>query len=231
MASEKQFEANRNNAQKSTGPGDTSVTRYNATRYGFRGSRVVLSNESMDEYNQMYATLHAVFRPRGTYENALVKRIADRLWELERAGFMKAQVIEHSWYRDTQENELRILEGYETSIERSLYRTRRELLQLQRERGQLYRPPDDAKGLFAPEKYEGPKVEYLNSQGEEALDNLVTLAKREMLRNEDKYGRKGLKRTVNRMADVALATEVPIEDDAKGGNPGAPNAPRPPDGS
>jgi hypothetical protein len=50
--SEAQLAAWRANAEKSTGPGDISNSRFNNLRHGMRASTRVLPGESQEEYDQ-----------------------------------------------------------------------------------------------------------------------------------------------------------------------------------
>ena len=65
MATLKQFEANRRNAQKSTGPktpeGKSAVSM-NALRHGLRARSVVLPGEDRAEFNQ----LATIWNPNGS---------------------------------------------------------------------------------------------------------------------------------------------------------------------
>ena len=62
LISEKQQEANRQNAQQSTGPktpeGKAAV-RLNALTYGLRARNLILPNEDSEEYKQLWADLEA----------------------------------------------------------------------------------------------------------------------------------------------------------------------------
>jgi hypothetical protein len=228
MASKKQVAANQQNAQKSTGPKNTENTRYNRCYHGLRGSRVVLSHESMDEYTAMAATYYAYFQPEGTVEHDLVKRIADRQWELARLTALKSRVAESATYRDTRDDELFKLERHESSIERSLIRIRRELTQLQILRGKFaetapavaqgkpYRnkkafcgfpPQPKVVMLYENEHYMGPHHQDLYTQGEVAVDNLMARAVRELRRQSPSYGREGLQAAIRDMADRHLSSE------------------------
>jgi hypothetical protein len=131
MATDEQVKANQQNATHSTGPRNTEVTRYNATRHGFRGRRVVIDGESEAEYNALIDSLYESFLPADTYETYLVRRIGDRMWELERARHMKVNALNEAQYRDAMQAELQTLEYYEGRIERSMLRIRRELFAVQ----------------------------------------------------------------------------------------------------
>ncbi len=208
MATEKQIAANRRNAQKSTGPINTSNTRFNATSHGLRGSRVVIDGEDMDEYTAMTHTLHTGLNPVGTYEHNLVKQLADCLWEIERVQVLKANTLNHTEYRDCMQDELLKWERYHRSIERSMIRIRKELSQVQSARGQAYNPQahqtPQTPILFETVVYKGPMVQPTMSQGEVAIDNLTRRAVAKMKRDSIPYGQPAIDYAVNRLADLQM---------------------------
>ena len=139
MATEKQIAANRLNSLNSSGPGNTDATKFNRTTHGLRGSRVVLPKESQQMYDAMAHTLYIYFKPLGTYEHSLVKRIADKGWELERIEGLKSDVMVNNGYRDLMEKELQLLSRYETSADRNRIRSRKELYEVQKVRGKNFK--------------------------------------------------------------------------------------------
>ncbi len=213
MTSEKQIAANRRNAQKSTGPKDTLKTRYNRLWHGLRGSRVVLPHESMEEYLALADTLYHLFKPAGTYEHFLVKRIADRTWELERIVGLKSETMIQCEFRDEMIKELQLLEKYEASMERSIYRSRRELGQVQKARGASFiLDEEEQQGLgqtiAQTETWIGPSCPYRYSEGEVAFDGLLAEAKTRMLRSTTTGGRISLlDESIDRIADLELSTQ------------------------
>ena len=97
MISEKQLQANRQNAQKSTGPksahGKATVSS-NALRHGFRSQRIVIDGECADEYNDFRNELIARFAPADILETMLVDRAVAGFWRLRRAGRMETEMLE-----------------------------------------------------------------------------------------------------------------------------------------
>lgn len=85
-------EANRRNAQKSTGPktleGKNKVSK-NAFKHGLRSSTVVIRNgdakESQADYDLLLSQLIEDLKPVAILEHMQVKEIADCLWRKERA--------------------------------------------------------------------------------------------------------------------------------------------------
>jgi hypothetical protein len=88
MTSLKQIEANRRNAQKSTGP--TTVdgkqrSRSNALRHGLTAQTVIGVLESAEDYVAFEAAVVAEYDPQSVIARELVARLASLLWRLRRA--------------------------------------------------------------------------------------------------------------------------------------------------
>jgi len=88
MTSQKQIDANRRNAQKSTGPktpeGKAAV-RLNALKHGLRARAAVGPGENAEEFHQLCADLESDWQPRNRTEQALVEEMAVSHWKLARA--------------------------------------------------------------------------------------------------------------------------------------------------
>ena len=78
MTSLKQIEANRRNAQKSTGP--TS-----AVRHGLTAETVLVPIEDVEDYQAFEEAVAATFDPETAVERELILRLASLLWRLRRA--------------------------------------------------------------------------------------------------------------------------------------------------
>ena len=98
MTSLKQIEANRRNAQKSTGPtsaeGKQRASR-NALRHGLTAETVIVPLEDVDDYEAFEESVAASFDPETAVERELILRLASLLWRLRRAtsietGFVHA---------------------------------------------------------------------------------------------------------------------------------------------
>src|SRR5579864_5119207 len=63
--SEKKIAANRRNAQRSTGPGDTERTRHNATKHGLC-SRGLTPLDDLEQYNELVCDLTYMYPPHRT---------------------------------------------------------------------------------------------------------------------------------------------------------------------
>ncbi len=97
MATEAQTEANRVNAQKSTGPrtqeGKAKVAQ-NAVKHGLRARAAVLQGEDWEEYACFRAGMLEELYPDGVQEMELAGRIVDLTWRLRRAGRYQDAVFE-----------------------------------------------------------------------------------------------------------------------------------------
>jgi hypothetical protein len=96
MATERQIQANRANAAKSTGPvtpeGKRIASRNLPARHDISGT-VVLKNESIRRFNDLAAALFLQFQPRNSAEISMVQTMTAarwrllRLWGIQTAGF------------------------------------------------------------------------------------------------------------------------------------------------
>ena len=91
--------ANRENAQKSTGPRSEEgkqQARFNAFRHGLTGQTVVLPWEDRGQYEACCRSLAADLKPEGAYEEKLVQTIADATWRLNRAAAAETNMFAHT---------------------------------------------------------------------------------------------------------------------------------------
>ena len=92
MASDKQIQANRLNAKKSTGPqspeGKQRVAQ-NRTKHGLAGGHVVLPGEDQSAFDDLLATLIDNWQPHSETEAFLVDTMAFNQWRLIRIGRME----------------------------------------------------------------------------------------------------------------------------------------------
>ena len=94
--SKRKLEANRRNAQKSTGPkteaGKAAVSQ-NRTRHGLCGKFSVKPFESQEEYDAFLAQLMEDEKPVGLTETDLVRKMAQHIWLANRALRFQEQMI------------------------------------------------------------------------------------------------------------------------------------------
>jgi len=153
--SERKREANRLNAQKSTGPiTDEGKARasQNAVKHGLTASSPVLLDEDPAEFEAFAAELRADLRPRTAMQRVLVERIIFVSWKLRRIPAIEVATAESA--RDTHGSFYRVpadqitaahvlshegynpglarLQMYEMRLERSLHASLRQLEKLKK---------------------------------------------------------------------------------------------------
>ncbi len=87
MATAKQTEANRRNAQKSTGPRTEEGKRtssLNAYKHGLTGQRVIMTAEEAEARDRFTDGIFEDLKPVGAMEETLVQSIADCHWRIHR---------------------------------------------------------------------------------------------------------------------------------------------------
>lgn len=97
MASQKQIEANRRNAQKSTGPKTDegkAVVKMNALRHGLTAEAAVIPFlENPEDYEAHREGILESLSPSGHLETILAERVAMLLWRLGRANRYERELI------------------------------------------------------------------------------------------------------------------------------------------
>jgi hypothetical protein len=157
VATEKQFEANRQNAQKSTGPRTPegrAAVRLNGVKHGLNAETIVLKGESEADFTAMLESFEAEHDPATPTEEALVVQLALANWRLRRlyhqeAGFYVSELkILASIQKDLNlddagrmghaanwsERTLGLFNRQEGRLERTFYRALHELQRLRKER-------------------------------------------------------------------------------------------------
>jgi hypothetical protein len=157
MATEKQIEANRLNAQKSTGPKTPegrAAVRLNGVTHGLTAETIVLKGESQADFTNLLNSLEAEHDPVTPTEEALVVQLAMATWRLRRlyhqeAGFYTCQLqslvgMQKDLNLDDagrmghaaawSESTLNMFNRQEGRLERTFYRALHELQRLHKER-------------------------------------------------------------------------------------------------
>ncbi len=98
MTSQKQIEANRRNALKSTGPktaaGEVIVSK-NAVKHGLRAQHTVIDSESWIEFNEFRNELIRHLAPVGFLEQLLAERIIAAFWRLRRVARIEVELFNY----------------------------------------------------------------------------------------------------------------------------------------
>ena len=176
MATEKQIEANRRNAQKSTGPTTAegkSKAKFNALKHGMTADTAVLPYEDPHSYEQMRQALIDHYEPANAGEQMLVELVVVNYWRLLRVRRVEAASMKlhidalkdrnglsmRPGHDDDgclaavfsyESDDFRNLERYQTGVERSYFRARRD-------------PSPDPKRPSAPR---APRQNWVRSEGE-----------------------------------------------------------------
>ena len=144
-ASTARIEANRINAQSSTGPRTEEgkqVSRRNATRHGLTAQMAVVPGEDQQAYDQFCSEFFEDLKPKGMLEQQLAHSLADVQWRLKRCRAIE-QVILRAEPEDTynrnavasfhadQVGSLNKFSLYEQRLTRNFQSTLKEFLALQ----------------------------------------------------------------------------------------------------
>src|SRR5580658_3855255 len=135
MTSTKQTEANRRNAQKSTGPrtpeGKAAV-RLNALRHGLCARTAVLPAESAEEFQQLCADLETEWHPQGRTEQYLLEQMAVAQWKAARAARMEFLLYDKGNLSEANARWLEHVLKQQTRWERAYFKALRDLQSLQK---------------------------------------------------------------------------------------------------
>jgi hypothetical protein len=152
MISEKQLEANRRNAEHSTGPrtpeGKAQSSRNNL-RHGLTGQINILPTEDREAHDRFCSDLANSLKPETSMEQQFAHSIAEDSWRLNRARAIENNMFaigheaEHREIHfaladaktfQAQANQFQLLTIYEQRINRNLQRNLKQLQELQAER-------------------------------------------------------------------------------------------------
>jgi len=96
MATQAQIDANRLNAQKSTGPRSPegkAASRFNALKHAASAKSLVIPGEDEAEFAELAASYHHQFQPDGPEESLLLAKIVAADWTQRRMGRLEAEVF------------------------------------------------------------------------------------------------------------------------------------------
>ena len=104
MISDKQLQANRNNARLSTGPkteAGRNRSRMNALRHGLTGQVTTMTDEERTAHEQFSQALIRSLAPEGAMETQLAQRIATDSWRLNRASAIEENLFALGLHQNT----------------------------------------------------------------------------------------------------------------------------------
>ena len=135
MSSQSQIDANRANAQHSTGPktaeGKAAVSQNNL-HHGLTGRFQVLHWENQNDYDELLQALHAEYEPRTGFEWMLLGRIAQHFWLSLRAIELQRTCFEPG--ADNAEKHMNLYLRYQAAHDRAFHKYSDELRKLRNHR-------------------------------------------------------------------------------------------------
>jgi hypothetical protein len=146
--------ANRINATLSTGPTDTSRTRFNGLAHGLTSKQTVIRGESQQEYDTFESNLRNQLAPVGETESLLADRIIAAAWRLKRFARIETSFFNNRIDAIQEENSdvdadaalailfcdpaemarMRLFLRYQTTVHREYDKARREFESAQAQR-------------------------------------------------------------------------------------------------
>ena len=96
MVSNEKLQANKANAQHSTGPRTEegkAASSMNAVRHGLTAKTLLLPGEDQAAYDKLAAGMLQDLKPFGTLESEMATRIIDISWRLQRASRFEVRIL------------------------------------------------------------------------------------------------------------------------------------------
>jgi hypothetical protein len=154
MASQKQIDANRRNAEKSTGPktpeGKQAV-RLNALKHGLRASIAVLPNENAEAFQKLCDDLEAEWQPQTPTEQLLLEDMAVAHWRLLRAETCEDIMMRQDRVDKDHMAFISQLSQMQARQKRAFYQAMHELERVQQKRKPQPHPEADCEPPRAPQ--------------------------------------------------------------------------------
>jgi hypothetical protein len=173
LISNKQQEANRKNAQHSSGPTTAAgkeAIRFNALTYGLRTRASILPDENAADYSQLWDELEADWQPQTRTERCYLETMVTSQWLLRRVAESEQKIYVFIAFGEQQFKMLAYAAKLRAQLERSFRTAIADMQQSQQER--QARQPQPAKPAPAPaHKPAAPQVqppEYVMSDAAEA---------------------------------------------------------------
>ena len=140
MATIRQMEANKLNAQKSTGPkteAGKAASSQNRLVHGFASRNFLLPDEDPAEFAALHEDFVAEYQPATVTEQVLVEKMATNHWLTLRAFCLQGEAFREEAQRTGKvgiPKTLGLLIRYYTTAERAFHRAHTELVKTQKER-------------------------------------------------------------------------------------------------
>ena len=127
MSSELKIEANRANAQLSTGPrtqNGKATSSQNARKHGLTAKQLTIKPEELAEFDDMLAGYQFEINPRGAIQQTLFDELVAAAWNLRRVRILESQL-------DLLDPQFDRLARHQARFERTFHRALKELKALQ----------------------------------------------------------------------------------------------------
>ena len=179
LISQKQQEANRNNAQHSTGPktpeGKAAI-RFNALTYGLRTRATMITGENAADYSQLWDELEADWQPQTRTERCYLETMVTSQWLLKRVAESEQKIYLHIAFGEQQFKMLAYVAKQRAQLERSFRTAIADMKQSQKERrASQPRPAQNPQPPAQGERSSpsAPPPEYVMSEGASAPQPVV----------------------------------------------------------
>src|ERR1017187_10476799 len=170
IISEKQQEANRKNAQHSSGPktpeGKAAI-RFNALTYGLRTCATILERENAADYSQLWDELEADWQPQTRTERCYLETMVTSQWLLRRVAESEQQIYMSIAFGEERFKMLGIVAKQRGQLERS-FRTAIEDMKQSQKEPQARQPQPAPAPVHKPAEPQAPPPEYVMSERAEA---------------------------------------------------------------
>jgi hypothetical protein len=137
VISDRQREANRQNAQHSTGPktpeGKAAI-RFNALSYGLRTRATILPDENAAEYSKLWDELEADWQPQNRTEYFYLETMVTSQWLLARAAASEQKIYRRIRFGERQFKMLADVAKQRAQLERSFRSAVEDMKKSQKER-------------------------------------------------------------------------------------------------
>jgi hypothetical protein len=147
IISDKQQQANRQNAQKSTGPvtpqGKEAI-RFNALTYGLRTRETIIPTENAKDYSDLWDELDAEWQPQTRTERLYLETIVTSQWLLKRIAESEQRIYVFIENMEERFKMLSYVYKMRAQLERSFRTAIADLQQSQKERKAIQTQPPQA---------------------------------------------------------------------------------------
>ena len=137
LISNKQHQANRHNAQHSSGPktqqGKEAI-RFNALTYGLRTRASILPDENAADYSQLWDELEANWQPQTRTERLYLETMVTSQWLLKRVAESEQKIYAYIDFGENQFKMLAYVAKQRAQLERSFRTAIADMKQSQKER-------------------------------------------------------------------------------------------------